>query len=286
MRPLEPEHPGSVAAVKCVIINDLWHESMYQDAVAIRSEPRQVRFDRGCHWRARLGFIMISTDLVMEENLFRLAPAGVGVHVTRVRTENDCTVANLAAHVGRLSEAASILQPDAPPDVIAYACTSGSIVIGEDRVVEEIRRGAPWAQATTLVTGVVNGLRALGARRIVVATPYLDEINTLEAGHLAARGFDVLDIQGLNIADGAQMGLIAPDYLVEFALSVDRPDAEAIFVSCGGIRTIDVIEEIERRAGKPVVASNQAMMWDCLRRAGIDDAIEGYGRLFGLPRGA
>jgi maleate isomerase len=255
---------------------------MYQNTVAIRSEPRQVRYDRGCHWRARLGFIMLSTDLVMEENLFRLAPAGVGVHVARIRTDNDCTVANLAAQAERLAEAASILQPDAPPDVIAYACTSGSIVIGEARVTEQILRGAPWAKATTLVTGVVEGLRALKARRIVVATPYLDEINALEAEFLMARGFDVLDIQGLNIADGVQMGLIAPDYLVEFALAVDRPEADAIFVSCGGIRTIDVIDEIERKAGKPVVASNQAMMWDCLRRAGIDDRIAGYGRLLGL----
>jgi maleate isomerase len=78
------------------------------------------------------------------------------------------------------------------------------------------------------------------------------------------------------------MGLIAPEYLVEFALSVDQPEADAIFVSCGGMRTIDVIDEIEQKAGKPVVASNQVMLWGCLRRAGIDDRIVGYGRLLGL----
>jgi maleate isomerase len=155
-------------------------------------------------------------------------------------------------------------------------------VIGEAQVIEQIRRGAPWAEATTLATGVVEGLRALKARRIVVATPCLDEINALEARFLATRGFDVLDIQGLNIVDGVQMGLIAPEYLVEFALSVDQPEADAIFVSCGGMRTIDVIDEIEQKAGKPVVASNQAMLWDYLRRAGIDDRIVGYGRLLGL----
>ena len=103
------------------------------------------------------------------------------------------------------------------------------------------------------------------------------------------KGFDVLDIQGLNVEDGEAMGRITRECLRDFALGIDRPDADAIFVSCGGIRTIDVLQEIEDAAGKPVVCSNQAMMWDCLRRAGIEDHFEGYGRLFeldGVPAGA
>ena len=72
---------------------------------------------------------------------------------------------------------------------------------------------------------------------------------------------------------------VAPDYIAEFALAQDHVDADAIFVSCGALRTLDVIGEIERRAGKPAVCSNQAMIWDCLRLAGINDRIEGYGRL-------
>jgi maleate isomerase len=158
-------------------------------------------------------------------------------------------------------------------------------VIGEDRVCEEIRRGAPWAKPSTLVTGAVNGLRRVDAHKIVVATPYLDEINTAEAVFLQQKGFDVLDIQGLNVEDNEAMGRIKPSFLRDFALSIDRPDADAIFVSCGGIRTIDVLQEIEDKAGKPVICSNQAMMWDCLRRAGIDDKIEGYGQLFQLDWG-
>ena len=76
--------------------------------------------------------------------------------------------------------------------------TSGSIVLGEDRVMAEIRRGAPWAEPATLVTGVINALERLGARKIVVATPYLNEIDSMEAAFLVGKGFDVLDIQGLN----------------------------------------------------------------------------------------
>ena len=255
----------------------------------VHSAAREVRYDRGTHWRAQLGFIVISTDLVMEENIARLAPEGVGTSVTRLKTATECNLESLSEHIEGMAEAASILQPGVPPDVVCYACTSGSIVLGEDRVMAEIRRGAPWAEPATLVTGVVNALRRLEARKLVVATPYLDEISSMEADYLVGKGFDVLDIQGLNVEDGEAMGRITRECLRDFALSVDRPDADAIFVSCGGIRTIDVLQEIEDAAGKPVVCSNQAMMWDCLRRAGIGDRIAGYGRLFELdavPAGA
>ncbi|MCP4979287.1 MAG: arylmalonate decarboxylase [Gammaproteobacteria bacterium] len=251
----------------------------------IRSIPREVVYDDGTHHRALLGFIILSMDLVMEENIFRLCPEGVGPSVTRLKTHNDCNVVRLVEQIDGMAEAASILQPQARPDVICYACTSGSIVIGEDRVREEISRGAPWAKPSTLVTGAVNALRRFDADKIVVATPYLDEINTVEAEFLRQKGFDVLDIQGLNIEDCEAMGRIKPSYIRDFALSIDRPDADAIFVSCGGIRTIDVLQEIEDAAGKPVISSNQAMMWDCFRRANINDKIEGYGRLFQLDWG-
>ncbi|MDX1512117.1 MAG: arylmalonate decarboxylase [Gammaproteobacteria bacterium] len=255
---------------------------MSQSRTTVRSAPREVRYDRGTHWRAKLGFIVLSTDLVMEENIFRLAPEGVGTSIARVKSATECNVETLAAQIDGMAEAASTLQPGARPDVVCYACTSGSIVIGEERVMAEIKRGAPWAEPACLVTGVVNALRSLEARKIVVATPYLDEINATEADFLIDKGFDVLDIQGLNVEDGEAMGRITPEFIKEFALSIDRPDADAIFVSCGGIRTIDSLQEIEDAAGKPVVCSNQAMMWDCLRRAGIPDKVKGYGRLFEL----
>ncbi len=251
-------------------------------SAVVKSTPRQVPYDEGTHWRALLGFIIISMDLVMEENIFRLSPEGVGPSVTRLNSPNDCNVATLAAQIDGMAEAASILQPQARPSVVCYACTSGSIVIGEDKVRAEIQRGAPWAKPSTLVTGVINALHRLDAQKIVVATPYLDEINTMEAVFLREKGFDVLDIQGLNVEDCEAMGRIKPSFIRDFALSIDHEDADAIFVSCGGIRTIDVLQEIEDAAGKPVVSSNQAMMGDCLRRAGMDDAIDGYGRLFHL----
>jgi maleate isomerase len=72
---------------------------------------------------------------------------------------------------------------------------------------------------------------------------------------------------------------VTPAFIADFAQQVDRPEADTLFISCGALRSIDIVDALEDRLGKPVVCSNQAMVWDTLRRAGIDDVISGYGTL-------
>ena len=117
----------------------------------------------------------------------------------------------------------------------------------------------------------------------VIGTPYLDEINTLEAEFMVSKGFEVLDIQGLNLETGIEFGCVTPEYWKSFAMEIDSLEADVIFLSCGGIRSLEVVQEIESETGKPVITSNQAQMWSCLRRAGIRDPIEGFGRIFSKP---
>ncbi|MCP4472582.1 MAG: arylmalonate decarboxylase [Gammaproteobacteria bacterium] len=253
---------------------------MFLSGSNVTSVAREVEFDGGRHSRAKLGFIPMSTDLAAEGDFADMAPEGVGVHITRLKSEDYTTNETLARHIDTMAEAAARLQPDVKPDVISYSCTSGSIVNGEQRVMDEIRKGAPYTQPMTLVTGVIDALRELGANKLVVGTPYLDEINTAEAEYLLEKGFDVLDIQGLNISNGIEMGRVTPAYWKKFALEIDQPEADVIFLSCVGIRALEVVEEIEEVTGKPVITSNQAQMWSCLRRAGIYDELEGFGQIF------
>jgi len=256
---------------------------MYESGQIITSKPHSPELDGGRHHRAKLGFILMSTDLAGEADFMDMAPEGVGVHITRLKTEDYTTTETLSRHIKHMADAAARLQPDVKPDVVSYSCTSGSIVNGEERVFEEIRKGAPWARPMCIVTGVVDALRELGAQKIVVGTPYLDEINTAEAEFLIKKGFDIIDIQGLNLETGLEFGRVTPAYWKEFALEIDHPDADAIFLSCGGIRALEVAEEIEEATGKPVITSNQAQFWSCLRRAGIMDEISGFGEIFKRP---
>lgn len=256
---------------------------MFRPGDKVVSAPRDVELDQGKHWRARLGFILMSTDLAAESDFFDMVPDGVAVHIARLKTDDYTTNETLARHLDTMADTAARIQPDIRPDVISYSCTSGSIVNGEEAVMREIKKGAPYSTPMTLVTGVVDALRELGAKKLVIGTPYVDEINTAEAEFLTHKGFDVLDIQGLNLETGTAFGRVTPDYWKKFALEIDRADADAIFLSCGGIRSLEVAEEIENMTDKPVVTSNQAQMWSCLRRAGIKDEISGFGRILSKP---
>ena len=256
---------------------------MFQSGQTVQSKPRTPVMDAGRHHRAKLGFILMSTDPSAEGDFKDMAPEGVAVYVTRLKTDDHTTNETLSRHIDHMADAASRIQPEAEPDVVSYSCTSGSIVIGKERVMEEIRKGAPWARPMCLVQGVLDALNELGAKKLVVGTPYLDEINTAEAEFLLEHGFEVLDIQGLNIASGWDMGLVTPSYWRDFAIEIDQPDADAIFLSCGGIRALEAVDEIEKATGKPVITSNQAQMWSCLRRAGIRDELQGFGQIFSHP---
>ncbi len=253
---------------------------MFTTGQTVTSNAWNPELDGGRHHRAKLGFILMSTDLAGEADFADMVPEGVGIHITRLKTDDYTTNETLARHIEHMADAASRIQPDMKPDVISYSCTSGSIVNGEDQVMAEIKKGAPWARPMCLVTGVVDALNELGAKKLVVGTPYLDEVNTAEAEFLIEKGFEVLDIQGLNLSTGTEMGQVTPAYWKEFAIEIDQPDADVIFLSCGGIRALEVAEEIEQAVGKPVITSNQAQFWSCLRRAGISDQLKGFGQIF------
>lgn len=256
---------------------------MFKSGDAVMSRSWNPILDKGRHHRARLGFILMSTDLASEADIFDMAPEGVAVHFTRLKTEDHTTRETLSRHIEHMADAASRIQPDLKPDVVSYSCTSGSIVIGEERVMSEIRKGAPWAQPMCLVQGVLDALNELQVKKLVVGTPYLDEVNTAEAEYMLEKGYEILDVQGLNLSTGTEMGQVTPEFWKTFAIRIDQPDADAIFLSCGGIRALEVAEEIEQTIGKPVITSNQAQFWSCLRRAGITDELRGFGQIFSRP---
>ncbi len=256
---------------------------MFKSGDVVSSRCWNPTLDKGRHHRARLGFILMSTDLASEADFFDMVPEGVAVHFTRLKTEDHTTRETLSRHIEHVADAASRIQPDLKPDVVSYSCTSGSIVIGEDRVMSEIRKGAPWAQPMCLVQGVLDALNELQVKRLVVGTPYLDEVNTAEAEYLLGKGYEILDVQGLNLGTGTEMGRVTPEFWKTFAIRIDQPDADAIFLSCGGIRALEIAEEIEQTIGKPVITSNQAQFWSCLRRAGITDELRGFGQIFSRP---
>ena len=241
--------------------------------------PGPVRFDAGRNARAKIGFVLIPNEQTIEHEMLRHMPPGVGAYFSRAIMPREISTESLAQLTGSLGETAARILPDDGLDVICFACTSGTVAVGEAASERELSRGAPGARPTTLAGAVRKALAAMGARRIVIGSPYQAELNANVVRFFAGAGFEVVHDVGMGLRYDTEMIRVAPEYLMEFAAHIDRPEADALLLSCGALRSIEVVAEIEDRLGKPVICSNQAMLWDCLRLAGVEDRLSGLGRL-------
>ena len=157
-----------------------------------------------------------------------------------------------------------------------------------NRELQRAVRDATGLPATTMSSAVVNALRALGVRRVGLATAYTDDLNRRLEAFLREEGFDIAAVQGLDMKDVRGVRHVPPQELaalVERVFEADR-GAEGILLSCGGLLAQDIIPGVEARLGVPVVASSPAGFWDVVRLAGHDASAPGCGRLFepGVPR--
>ncbi|HEX7440528.1 MAG TPA: arylmalonate decarboxylase [Caldimonas sp.] len=141
------------------------------------------------------------------------------------------------------------------------------------------RTGLP---CTTMSNAIVRGMRALGLRRVAVATAYIDEVNDRLAAYLGASELVATTVKGLAITGVVEVGQVPTDTLVALCEEVyrARPGSEGILISCGGLLTLDAIGIVEARLGVPVVSSSPAGFWDLMRVAGLDSRSVGHGRLF------
>ena len=241
---------------------------------------RVPEVDAGPHPRAQIGYVLVANADLSESDFFAMKPPGVGVHFTRVPMPREISAGSLIQMERDLAHAAASLMPGRSDlDVISYSCTSGTFMIGEAKVIAELKRLNPVPQATTMLSACVAALRAFRARRVVLGTAYTDDLNQHEIDFLAGQGLEVIRAEGLGLLSDQEMNRVTPEYLVKFAREIDSADADAMFLSCGALRVLPVIETIEAAIGKPLVFSNQANWWHCLRLAGIDDRIAGFGRL-------
>jgi maleate isomerase len=229
---------------------------------------------------ARAGCIIPSSNRMVEQEMLAAFPPEVKPHVTRLRM----TGANrgpLDAVMPRIEEATQALT-DARCDVVAFHCTANSMqegLNGEERILRAMTRaGAP--QATTTATAVRRAFDALGVRKVVLITPYDQATTDHEAEFLHEAGYQVLQATGFAFKGSDAYCATPPAFWRDRALEAARDDAEVYFVSCANISVLGVIEELEQRLHRPVVTSNQVVVWDCVSRLGARRAGSCPGLLF------
>ena len=237
--------------------------------------------DAGIASRAAIGLIVLATDHTIEHEWRKmLALDGVAFYESRIFNSSRVTPETLRAMEAGLKDATAVIRPGERLDVVAYGCTSGAMVIGEETVFGRIREARPSIPCTSPITAALAGFKALGARRIALLTPYIDEINQMMRRFIEARGVAVPVMGSFNHENDNEVARITPASIEAAALELGRhPSVDAVFVSCTSLRVAEHAAAIEAKLGKPVTSSNHAMAWHALRLAGYKDPIPGFGRL-------
>ncbi|UWR78375.1 ectoine utilization protein EutA [Phaeobacter inhibens] len=251
-------------------------------ALDIHSAPSRVpaRLD-GRPVSKRIALVALATDHTSERDFARICdPDQIGVYVNRIEFENPTTKETLLKTGPRLTEAAAQILPGEEVDVVAYGCTAASIVLGNDAVGRYLNAAKPDTPCVTPSSAAFDAFAALGAKRVSLLTPYSPEVTDEMAQYFAAHGPEVASAACFGLTDDREMARISEDSIIEAAVAACDSQADALFLSCTALRAATCVQRIEDRLGKPVVSSNQAMIWRCLRLAGITDPVQGYGRLF------
>lgn len=247
-------------------------------------DRRNIPFtlDEGIARRAALGLIVLATDHTIEHEWRRMLGGldGVAFYESRLMNSASITPETLKEMERDIAYATRLIRPGERMDVMAFACTSGAMVIGDEAVAARIHEARPGIPCTNPIAAAVAGLRALGARRVALLTPYVDRINRMMRTYLEGRGLAVPAMGSFNHENDNEVARIDAASVEAAVLELGaHPAVDAVFVSCTSLRVVHLIEDLERRLGKPVTSSNHALAWHSLRLARYDEPVPGFGRL-------
>jgi maleate isomerase len=230
-------------------------------------------------WRLRIGMLLPSSNQVSEPEMPSMLPEGVGLYTTRLKLNGGGADAELRM-IEKVEEAAELLA-DADVHLIAFHCTGVTTLTPE--MPGELKRrinAATGKPAVVTSEAVLAALQHFNAKRIVLISPYRQETNDHEVAFFAHHGIEVVHEFGMNLSNAAAFSSVDPQTWYRLGIEHRRDDVDAYFFSCATIRVAPMIDTLEQDLGKPVISSNQAMMWHALRTAGIRESVPGFGKLF------
>ncbi|AOJ91579.1 Asp/Glu racemase [Burkholderia multivorans] len=252
----------------------------------LEDAERYVRLDfaldAGISHRAAIGLVVLATDHTIEYEWRKLlAIEGVGFYESRISNSAEITPETLKQMDELIAPGVAVIRPGERLDVVAFGCTSASMVLGEDRVIARIKESRPNAACTTPITAARVALNSLGAKRVALLTPYMRTINESMRDYLVSRGVNVVRMGSFEHSDDNEVARIDAQSVRNAILELGRhEDVDAVFVSCTSLRLADQVALIESELGKPVTSSNHAMAWHALRLGGVKDELPQFGRLF------
>ena len=233
-------------------------------------------------YRARIGYTSppLTTEVFPYE-FYQIVPAGVTLVVTSlaivVRSKDEVDASyDISMKAAREMAAAGcdIIVLGGVPINLSRGAANAQQMIAD----LETELGA---QVSTSTSAQAAAAKALGCKKVVVAQPYAQSDTDRIAGYAVHFGCEVLGATGWG-SPFNQIGRIPQHAAIELGrkLMREHPDADSILLPSPHWPTAGAIEALEREFGVNVMTAHQAIVWHALRRCGVNDRIEGFGRLF------
>ncbi len=265
-------------------------EKLQRKAVAEEIRPEDIHRNLDpwyVGWRAKIGMILPSVSEGIASYEYRaIFPEGVIPLETRVMCRK-ITLEELKKGRAEVLYAAEMLAT-ARCDVISYVATAATYVWGADgdaAVIREIQEKT-GIKATTGASSVSDAIKFMGIKKIVLYTPYGEEVMKMGIKLFEDRGIKVAGSFATGYTDTFDIYRVPPweAYRGIMKLYREHPEVDGIFLSGGGLRALPIIEIVERDAGVPVITTTVANAFRTLQLANIKESIYGFGKLLAMPR--
>ena len=228
----------------------------------------------------KVGLLALSTDLTIERDFNSVChKLPLDIFVNRIHNENPLTKENLLKMYEQIESITDKILPGEKINTIAYACTSGTIAIGEDKVKEKIQLAKPGCYVTTPITSAIKAFNKKNIKKIAVFTPYPEAVNQTISEYLVKKNINVISLSTFNLDLDVDFARVDPKYLFDILTKLNINGADALFVSCTALPALEILDEVEKKINKPVFSSNQTLIWDTIRSVGCKSSVEGYGKL-------
>lgn len=226
---------------------------------------------------ARIGQLYPSAGLCDHEIQW-MAPEGVRFITTRVPFRTSSLESDRA--FSKDLETPAQLLADADVQLLAVNCTAATLLAGPDNIRQRLTSTTGLPVATT-IEAVIQGCQAMDMKRIALITPYPAEVVDAEVAYLASQGITVTRSLDKPCHTPLEQASLPPSFWLGLARQLNTQGLDGVLVSCAGIQVADVIAPMEQLLSLPVVTSNQALLWQCLRHLGLEQPIDRFGRLLG-----
>ena len=231
----------------------------------------------------RIGLVVLATDMVLEvewRELFSGLP--IEILVARIACAAEVTPTALLTMAQQIGECASLILPDVTLDAMAYGCTSGTLVIGEQKVHELLQQGHSQQITSNPFSAIKAALAHINAKNIVVLSPYLGSVNEPFYQALSNVGYHVMAWGSLDLTLDRDIGSMNPEHLpilIEQLFDGLEQTPDAVFISCTNFKALAKLDELEQRYGCYFISSNQVMAWHLLHQLNMTLPEANTGRL-------